>query len=85
MPLDSFTTAIFAGGLLAGISLAVLAAIAPDLPQVITDLRHRHARPTDDPGVLAVERAISRRFFRSLIPLGTIVVLTVAVALLSAI
>jgi hypothetical protein len=72
MTLAPFTTGIFAAGVLAGLAVAVLAATVPDLPQAIRDLRRRPTLPEDGPTTLQVERAISKRLFRSLTILATI-------------
>ena len=74
MLLDPFTTAIFASGLLTGIVVAVLASMVPELPQVVRHLREKHVSRPDSPGDLAIERAISRRFYRSFMPLAGILV-----------
>jgi hypothetical protein len=47
MTLDAHTTAIFAAGVLAGFGIAVLVAVAGDLPQAIRDLRSRRVGNRD--------------------------------------
>jgi hypothetical protein len=83
MILGPYTTTLFATGVLTGIAVAVLASMVPEIPQVVRDLRERGVPRPDSPGDLAVERAISRRFYRALLPLSGIVVLAVAGVLFS--
>jgi hypothetical protein len=80
---SAFTVGIFGAGLLAGTAVALFASMVSDLPQVLTDLRQRHARRPDNSGDLAMERAISRRLVRSITLLGSVVLIISTVVLLS--
>jgi hypothetical protein len=81
MALNAVTTIIFAASLFAGLGLAALALIAPDLPSALHDLRRRPALPTDDHQALAAERSLSRRVYQILGLLGVLAVPVVILVL----